>query len=282
MRFPSLTLDLSSARIMAVVNTTPDSFSDGGELYGRDHKLDLSLVLQRVEEQLNQGADIIDVGGESTRPGAEAVSANEEIDRVVPVVEAIVSRFAVPVSVDTSTPVVIKESARVGAAMINDVRALRRPGALEAVASSGLPVCLMHMLGEPKVMQDDPRYGDVLDEVSCFLQERVDACICAGIDRTKILLDPGFGFGKTLAQNLTLFRSLGSLAALGFPLLVGVSRKSMVGAILDKPVEDRMVGSVVMAMLAVQNGARVLRVHDVAATADALKILNTIEERCDG
>lgn len=282
MRFPSLTLDLSSARIMAVVNTTPDSFSDGGELYGRDHKLDLSLVLQRVEEQLNQGADIIDVGGESTRPGAEAVSANEEIDRVVPVVEAIVSRFAVPVSVDTSTPVVIKESARVGAAMINDVRALRRPGALEAVASSGLSVCLMHMLGEPKVMQDDPRYGDVLDEVSRFLQERVDACICAGIDRTKILLDPGFGFGKTLAQNLTLFRSLGSLAALGFPLLVGVSRKSMVGAILDKPVEDRMVGSVVMAMLAVQNGARVLRVHDVAATADALKILNTIEERCDG
>jgi dihydropteroate synthase len=283
MSFPlSPKLDLSSTRIMAVLNTTPDSFSDGGELYGHDRKLDLTLVLRRVDEQLSLGADIIDVGGESTRPGAEVVSVNEELDRVIPVVEAIVSRFDVPVSVDTSTPVVIDESARVGAAMINDVRALRRPGALEAVASSGLPVCLMHMLGEPKVMQDAPCYDDVLQEVSSFLQERVGACLTAGIDQQKILLDPGFGFGKTLAQNLTLFRGLDSLAALGFPLLVGVSRKSMIGVILDKPVEDRMVGSVMMAMLAAQNGARVLRVHDVAATADALKILNAIEERCDG
>ena len=280
-------LDLSSARIMAVVNVTPDSFSDGGELYGggglyqNGQKLDLSLVLSRVESQLRDGADIIDVGGESTRPGAKPVSVKEELDRVIPVVEAITERFAVPVSVDTSTSEVIEAAALAGAAMINDVRALRRPGALEAAAKTGLPVCLMHMLGEPKDMQNSPGYTDVLTEVSDFLLDRVRACEQVGIARDNILLDPGFGFGKTLAHNLTLFRGLKKLVSLGFPLLVGVSRKSMIGAILDKPVEERMVGSVAMAMLAAQNGARILRVHDVAATADALKILDVTEEQIE-
>lgn len=282
MNFSSTVIDLSSTRIMAVLNTTPDSFSDGGVLYGRDKKLDLSLVLAQVEAQLEQGADIVDVGGESTRPGAEPVSVGQELDRVVPVVEAIVARFGVPVSVDTSSPVVMREAARAGAAMINDVRALCRSGAEEVAAATGLPVCLMHMSGEPKTMQNNPCYGNVVREVCDFLQQRVVACEQAGISGEKILLDPGFGFGKTLAQNLTLFRELEALAALGFPLLVGVSRKSMIGEIIGKPVEQRMIGSVAMAMLAAQKGARILRVHDVGATADALKILDAIEEANDG
>lgn len=275
-------LDLTSTRIMAVLNTTPDSFSDGGQFYASNGRLDLSLVMRKVEALLAEGADIIDVGGESTRPNATPVTINEELDRVVPIVEAINARFDAPVSVDTSNAQVIEESASAGAALINDVRALRLPGALEAAAATGLPVCLMHMSGEPKTMQVEPCYGDVVSEVTDFLLERVDACERAGIARHQIILDPGFGFGKTLEHNLTLFRALPKLAALGFPLLIGVSRKSMIGAILDKPVEQRMVGSVAMAMLAVQQGVGVLRVHDVAATTDMLKIMNAVEVRKDG
>ncbi len=281
MKFGDVDFDLSSPRIMAVLNTTPDSFSDGGKLYGSG-QLDLSVVLVRVESYLKDGADIIDVGGESTRPDATPVDVNEELDRVVPIVEAIVEHFGALVSVDTSTPLVMTEAASAGAVMINDVRALRREGAVEAVVMTGLPVCLMHMAGEPGSMQKAPDYQDELGEVRDFLMKRVSVCERAGIAREKILLDPGFGFGKTLKHNLTLFRGLNELVKLGFPVLVGVSRKSMIGSILDKPVEERVVGSVAMAMLAAQRGARILRVHDVAATVDALKILNAVEGRYDG
>jgi dihydropteroate synthase len=267
---------------MAVLNTTPDSFSDGGALYNDERQLDLSLVLTQVESFLQQGANIIDVGGESTRPGAEPVSVAEELERVIPVVEAVSKRFNVAISVDTSTPVVMTESAKAGASLINDVRALRRPGALEAAAETELPVCLMHMSGEPGSMQDDPQYDDVLQDMCDFLLTRVGQCVEVGIDAGKILLDPGFGFGKTLEHNLAIFRHLDRLVALGFPLMVGVSRKSMVGAILDKPVDQRIIGSVAMAMLAAQRGAQILRVHDVSATADALKILKVLEDINDG
>lgn len=270
-------LDLSTPRIMGVLNTTPDSFSDGGAVHGRDGHLDMSRVLRRVEAMVEEGADIIDVGGESTRPGAASVTVAEELQRVVPVVEVITARFDVPVSVDTSTPEVMTAAAEAGASLINDVRALRRPGALQAAAETGLPVCLMHMSGEPDSMQQRPEYEDVVQEVIDFLAERVETCEAAGIGRDKLLLDPGFGFGKTLQHNLDLFRGLGELQQLGMPLLVGVSRKSMIGALLDKPVEQRMVGSVAMAMLAAQQGVSIVRVHDVSATADALKIMTAIE-----
>lgn len=270
-------LDLSTPRIMGVLNATPDSFSDGGAVHARDGHLDISRVLRRVEAMVEEGADIIDVGGESTRPGAAAVTVAEELQRVVPVVEVITARFDVPVSVDTSTPEVMTAAAEAGASLINDVRALRRPGALQAVADTGLPVCLMHMSGEPDSMQQRPEYEDVVQEVKDFLAERVATCEAAGIGRDKLLLDPGFGFGKTLQHNLDLFRGLGELQQLGMPLLVGVSRKSMIGALLDKPVEQRMVGSVAMAMLAAQQGVSIVRVHDVSATADALKIMTAIE-----
>lgn len=282
MKLGAMDFILSSPQIMAVLNTTPDSFSDGGELYGHGHRLDLSLILARVESFLQQGASIVDVGGESTRPGAEPVSVEEELERVIPVVEAISKRFDVAISVDTSTPAVMTESAKVGASLINDVRALGRPGALEAAAETGLPVCLMHMSGEPGSMQDNPQYDDVVQEVSDFLLMRVEQCVQSGIDAGQILIDPGFGFGKTLAHNLTLFRHLDQLVTLGFPLIVGVSRKSMIGAILDKPVDQRIIGSVAMAMLAAQKGAQILRVHDVSATADALKILKVLEDKQDG
>jgi len=267
---------------MAVLNTTPDSFSDGGALYNAERQLDLSLVLTQVENYLQEGANIIDVGGESTRPGAAPVSVAEELERVIPIVEAVSKRFNVAISVDTSTPAVMAESAKVGASLINDVRALGRPGALEAAAETGLPICLMHMSGEPGSMQDDPQYDDVVQEVCDFLLARVSRCVEVGIDTGKILLDPGFGFGKTLAHNLAIFRRLDRLVALGFPLMVGVSRKSMIGAILDKPVDQRIIGSVTMAVLAAQRGAQILRVHDVSATADALKILKVLEDINDG
>ncbi|TNE88832.1 dihydropteroate synthase [Porticoccus sp.] len=270
-------LDLSTPRIMGVLNATPDSFSDGGAVHARDGHLDMSRVLRRVEAMVEEGADIIDVGGESTRPGAAIVTVAEELQRVVPVVEVITARFDVPVSVDTSTPEVMTAAAEAGASLINDVRALRRPGALQAAADTGLPVCLMHMSGEPDRMQQRPEYEDVVQEVKDFLAERVATCEAAGIGRDKLLLDPGFGFGKTLQHNLDLFRGLGELQQLGMPLLVGVSRKSMIGALLDKPVEQRMVGSVAMAMLAAQQGVSIVRVHDVSATADALKIMTAIE-----
>jgi len=262
---------------MGILNITPDSFSDGGELY-RSGAPAMDAVLRRARRMLRAGADILDVGGESTRPGASPVTEQEEIDRVVPVVECLRSRFSVPISVDTSTAAVMRASSAVGASLINDVRALRRQGALEAAAASGLPVCLMHMRGEPASMQQQPQYLDPVREVMEFLLARVEACVDAGIDSAHILLDPGFGFGKTLAHNLALFRALPGFCALGFPVLVGLSRKRMVGDILGKPESKRLHGSLALALIAAQSGARIVRVHDVAATVDVLKMFNAVQE----
>lgn len=263
-------LDLSRTRIMGILNVTPDSFSDGGR-YNR-----LDAALQHVEQMVAAGAALIDVGGESTRPGAEPVSTDEELQRVVPVVEAIVARFDVVVSVDTSTPAVMTESAAAGAGLINDVRALERPGALEAARATGLPVCLMHRQGEPDTMQLAPRYASVLDEVNAYLQARVEACEAAGIARERVILDPGFGFGKTLEHNLQLFAHLRDLRPAGLPVLVGVSRKSMIGQALDRPVDQRLYGSLALAALAVEAGAAILRVHDVAETADVVRMVEAV------
>lgn len=263
-------LDLSHARIMGILNVTPDSFSDGG----RFNRLDAAL--QHVEQMITAGAALIDVGGESTRPGADPVSVDEELQRVVPVVEAIAARFDVVISVDTSTPEVMTASAAAGAGMINDVRALERPGALEAARATGLPVCLMHRQGEPETMQLAPRYASVLDEVNAYLQARVEACEVAGIARERIILDPGFGFGKTLEHNLQLFAHLRDLRPAGLPVLVGVSRKSMIGQALDRPVDQRLYGSLALAALAVDAGAAILRVHDVAETADVVRMAEAV------
>jgi dihydropteroate synthase len=261
------TLDLTQPRIMGVLNRTPDSFSDGGRYTAFD------AALSRAESMVKEGADILDVGGESTRPGAEAVSVQEELDRVLPLIERLTRELDVPVSADTGKAEVMQAAVEAGAAMINDVYALRQPGALEAAAKSGAALCLMHMQGEPRSMQKHPHYQDVVAEVAGFLMQRAEVAIAAGVPRERILLDPGFGFGKNLEHNLELLRHLPELAALGFPLLVGLSRKSMIGTLLGgKPVEERVHGSVAAALLAVQRGARIVRVHDVAATADALKL----------
>lgn len=265
-------LDISRPVVMGVLNATPDSFSDGGSYY-QGQRLSLELALRRAEEILFQGAQIIDVGGESTRPGAPSVSAQEELDRVIPIVEAIAGRMNAIVSVDTSSPIVITEAAKHGAGLINDVRALQREGALEAAVATGLPVCLMHMQGEPDSMQNRPDYHDVVAQVSDFLHRRALACESAGIAAGQILLDPGFGFGKTLAHNLALLNGLPELAKLGFPLLVGMSRKSMLAHLIGRPVEQRLAGSLALAMLAVERGAAIIRVHDVAETVDVLKVL---------
>lgn len=263
-------LDLSRPRVMGVLNRTPDSFSDGG------HYADFDAALRRAEEMLQQGADILDVGGESTRPGAQAVGLQEELDRIIPLIERM-SGLGVPVSADTSKPEVMHEAVKAGANMINDVYALRRPGALEAAARSGAGLCLMHMQGEPRSMQKDPKYQDVTVEVKAFLKERATAAEKAGIARDAIVIDPGFGFGKNLEHNLTLLRRLPELAALGYPLLAGLSRKSMIGALLGgKPVEQRLEGSVAAAVIAVLHGAHIVRVHDVAATIDALKVTSAV------
>lgn len=260
-------LDLSRPRIMGVLNRTPDSFSDGGAY------TDFDAALAHARAMLNEGADILDLGGESTRPGAAPVLADEEIRRVIPLVERLVGDLDARISVDTSKPEVMCAAIKAGAVMINDVYALRQPGAMEAVAGSDVAVCLMHMQGEPRTMQQDPQYQDVVREVGAFLVERAEACLAAGIARERIVLDPGFGFGKTREHNLTLLRRLPELAALGYPLLVGLSRKSMLGTLLGgKPVEQRLHASVAAATVAAMNGAHILRVHDVAPTDDALKI----------
>ncbi|MBX8537647.1 dihydropteroate synthase [Pseudomonas cichorii] len=264
-------LDLARTHVMGILNATPDSFSDGGR-YSQ-----LDAALRHAEAMVLAGATLIDVGGESTRPGAPPVSPVEELERVAPVVEAIGRELDVIVSVDTSTPEVMLETARLGAGLINDVRSLGRPGALEAAARTGLPVCLMHMLGEPGNMQDDPRYTDLVGEVSAFLQERMAQCAAAGIERERIILDPGFGFAKTLDHNLSLFKHMEVLHSLGRPLLVGVSRKSMIGAVLGRPVGERLYGGLALAALAMAKGARILRVHDVAETADVVRMIAAVE-----
>ena len=265
-------LDLTHAHVMGILNVTPDSFSDGGRYTS------LELALLRAHEMVSAGASIIDIGGESTRPGAASVGAQQELDRVAPLVERIAAECDVIISVDTSTPAVIRESARLGAGLINDVRSLQRDGALDAAAATHLPVCLMHMRGEPQTMQDEPYYNDVAVEVAGFLQERIDACVTAGIAVERIVLDPGFGFAKNTQHNYELFKRLPELLSLQRPLLVGVSRKSMIGNILQQPVDQRLYGSLALAVMALERGAKILRVHDVVATMDALKIFNAVQD----
>ena len=256
--------------VMGVLNVTPDSFSDGG-LY-----VDLGTAVRRAEKMLVGGAAIIDVGGESTRPGAADVAEQAEIERVVPVIEAIRKISDVPLSVDTSKPAVMRAAAGAGASMLNDVRALQAPGALEAAAELGLPVCLMHMQGQPRNMQSEPRYDDVVTDVAGFLRERMAACIAGGIPRENIVLDPGFGFGKTHAHNLELLARLAELTDLGRPLLVGLSRKSTLGALTGKDVDDRLGASIAAAVIAVMAGAAIIRAHDVEETVDALRVTAAI------
>lgn len=260
-------LDLSFPRVMGVLNATPDSFSDGGRHNARDD------ALRHAERLLAEGAAIIDVGGESTRPGATPVPVQQELDRVLPVVEALVSELDALVSVDTSSPEVMRAAAQSGAGMLNDVRSLQREGALQAAAISGLPVCLMHMQGEPADMQNAPRYDRPMEEIVVdFLADRVAACEAAGLRRERLLLDPGFGFAKTVEHNLRLLNRMDRLERLGLPLLVGMSRKSMIGKVLARPVEERLSGGLALAALAVERGARIVRVHDVGPTLDAINM----------
>ena len=268
-------LDLSRPRIMGVLNVTPDSFSDGGQLY-RDGRVDTDVLLARAEQMLAEGADILDVGGESTRPGAAAVSEAEELDRVVTAVEALAQHCDTIISVDTSTPSVMTESARCGAGLLNDVRGFRRPQALQAAADSGLALCVMHMQGEPGTMQTAPAYSDVVQDISEFLSQRLADMGAVGIDLDRVVIDPGFGFGKTAEQNFELLARLEALCNQRQPVLVGLSRKSMISSVLDRPPEQRMVASVALALMAVERGARIVRVHDVAATFDALSMWQTI------
>jgi dihydropteroate synthase len=264
-------LDLSRTHVMGILNVTPDSFSDGGRFKG------VERALEHARHMVAAGASLIDVGGESTRPGALPVSEQEELDRVCPVVEAIAAELDVIISVDTSTPAVIRQSAALGMGLVNDVRSLRRAGALEAAANTQAAVCLMHMQGEPGNMQDNPHYTDLVGEVADFLAERMRACQNAGIDASRIVLDPGFGFAKAHSHNLSLFKRLDALEALGRPLLVGVSRKSIVGQALGKPVDQRLAGSLALAALAMFKGARILRVHDVAETVDVVRMIAAVE-----
>ena len=264
-------LDLAQTHVMGILNVTPDSFSDGGQ-YSQ-----LDAALRHAEAMVLAGATLIDVGGESTRPGARAVSPLEELERVAPIVERINRELDVIISVDTSTPAVMRETARLGAGLINDVRALRREGALDAAADTGLPVCLMHMLGEPGDMQDNPHYQDVTKEVSEFLAERMAQCALVGIPAERIILDPGFGFAKNLQHNLSLFKHMEALHIFGRPLLVGVSRKSMIGQALNRPVGERLHGGLALAALASFKGARILRVHDVAETVDVVRMIAAVE-----
>jgi len=264
-------LDLARTHVMGILNVTPDSFSDGGRF---NH---LDAALRHAQAMVEAGATLIDIGGESTRPGAPVVSPLEELERVAPVVERIHRELDVIISVDTSTPQVMLESARLGAGLINDVRSLQRDGALQAAAATGLPVCLMHMLGEPGNMQDNPHYDDVTGEVVDFLAERMALCAAAGIAAERIVLDPGFGFAKTLAHNLSLFKHMEALHALGRPLLVGVSRKSMIGQALGRPVGERLYGGLALAALAIGKGARILRVHDVAETVDVVRMIAAVD-----
>ena len=261
------TLDLSHPHVMGILNVTPDSFSDGGT-----HNT-LVEAVKHANLMINAGATIIDIGGESTRPGAADVSVEEELARVIPTVEAIAQRFEVWISVDTSKPEVIRESARVGAHIINEIRSLTEPGALEAAAETGLPVCLMHMQGQPKTMQDAPKYADVFADVGRFFVEHIVRCERAGIAKDKLLLDPGFGFGKNLSHNYELLARLGEFHHFGLPLLVGMSRKSMVGQLLNVGPTERLSGSLACAVIAAMQGAQIIRVHDVKETVEALRVV---------
>ena len=261
------TLDLSHPHVMGILNVTPDSFSDDGV-----HN-SLIEAVKHANLMINAGATIIDIGGESTRPGAAEVSVEEELARVIPVVEAIAQRFEVWISVDTSKAEVIRQSARAGAHIINDIRSLTEPGALQAAAETGLPVCLMHMQGQPKTMQEAPKYEDVFADVERFFNEHIVRCEQAGIAKEKLLLDPGFGFGKNLSHNYQLLARLGEFHHFGLPLLVGMSRKSMVGQLLNVGPSERLNGSLACAVIAAMQGAQIIRVHDVKETVEALRVV---------
>lgn len=260
------TLDLSTPKIMGILNFTPDSFSDSGKFF------QLDKALFQVETMLKQGASIIDIGGESTRPMAEEVTLEEELERVVPLVEAVRKRFDCWISVDSSKAQVMQEAAKVGMDLINDIRALQEPDALQTAVRLALPVCIMHMQGQPRTMQLNPHYDDVVADVLKFMQQRTEQCLASGIKKENLIWDPGFGFGKNVQHNYCLLQQFSVFCEQGYPVLAGISRKSMIGAVLDKPVEQRTVGSVAAALIAAMKGASILRVHDVGETADALKI----------
>jgi dihydropteroate synthase len=266
-------VDLSTPQVMGILNVTPDSFSDGGKYTQFDY------ALEQAEQMIADGATIIDIGGESTRPGAEAVSENDELARVIPVLKAIKQRFNIVVSIDTSKASVMSAAIDAGADMINDVRALQNDGCLAAIANSNVPVCLMHMQGIPKNMQNSPSYDHVINDIRVFFQQRIDTCISAGIARERLILDPGFGFGKTLEQNFYLLANLSKFNQLGLPLLAGLSRKSMIGNLLNREVERRLAGSLATAIIAAQQGAHIIRVHDVQETVDALKVLKAATDQ---
>ena len=265
------TLPLHRPLIMGIVNVTPDSFSDGGSFFDPIRAIEHGLKL------LEDGADILDIGGESTRPGAHSVTSAEEMERVLPVLEGL-RQCGLPLSVDTLKPEVMREAIGAGADMLNDVNAMQAEGALQLAAESGVAVCLMHMRGEPRTMQQDPVYGDVVDEVQSFLAHRLGVLEQAGVARNRIVIDPGFGFGKTLQHNLALLRNLNRFCDLGVPVLAGLSRKSMLGTITGLPVEDRLFPSISAAIIAASRGARILRVHDVKETRQALQIVGAVEE----
>lgn len=259
--------------VMGILNVTPDSFSDGGSFIHKDK------AVQHVEQMIKDGVGIIDIGGESTRPGALAVSIDDEYQRVIPIIKAIREISDIPVSIDTSKPEVMQEAVSAGASMINDVNALRSEAAVDIAATLDVPVCIMHMQGEPRSMQHNPCYDDVVNDIKAFLTERINVCVSAGIKHNNIIIDPGFGFGKTLDHNLSLFKHLDEFKSLDVSLLVGVSRKSMIGAVLDNaPVDERLYGSVALATLAAWMGTDILRVHDVKATVDALKLCQAIKQ----
>ena len=265
-------LDLGRPRLMGILNVTPDSFSDGGDWCSPED------ALRHAAAMVEAGADLIDLGGESTRPGSEVVPPEEELRRVIPVIELLARALPVPISIDTYKPVVMRAAVAAGAGLINDIRALQEPGALAAAAALGVPICLMHMQGEPRTMQETPVYGDVVAEVRDFLAARMAACAAAGIPPGRLLVDPGFGFGKRLAHNLSLLAHLDALAVLKAPILVGLSRKSMVGTLTGRTPRERLPGSLTAAVLALERGARVLRVHDVAETRDALCVWQAVRE----
>lgn len=271
-------LDLSNTQVMGILNVTPDSFSDGGRLYA-GQQLSAERLLKKAESMVAHGATILDIGGESTRPNAEVVSLQQEMDRVLPAVELLSKHLDVVLSVDTSNAQLMLEAASLGAGLINDVRALERDGALEAAAKSGLPVCLMHMQGNPKNMQLAPVYRDVQAEVLAYLMGRAAACVKQGIEKTSIILDPGFGFGKTLAQNMDLLKATQQFVATGYPVLIGTSRKSMFGQLLGRDVNDRLAGTLASVAYAVMHGAAIVRVHDVKESVDVVKVISALKEQ---
>jgi dihydropteroate synthase len=273
LNFSNSLVDLSTPQVMGILNVTPDSFSDGGKYTQFDY------ALEQAQQMIADGATIIDIGGESTRPGAKAVSENDELARVIPVLKAIKQRFNIVVSIDTSKASVMSAAIDAGADMINDVRALQNDGCLAAIANSNIPVCLMHMQGIPKNMQNSPSYDDVINDIIVFFQQRIETCISAGIARERLILDPGFGFGKTLEQNFYLLANLSKFNQLSLPLLAGLSRKSMIGNLLNREVEQRLAGSLATAIIAAQQGAHIIRVHDVRETVDALKVLKAVTDQ---